>query len=117
MRAAAVLLATAAPLPAEPVALFASDPSECGTYAEGTLSEGGFFPGGEAGSLTFVDPVRVSSIPDAVLYEGAAVNEGAPFRIGPVLVVREQDGNGVEVVRVFTASEPMQERRVCPRTK
>ncbi|WP_179380390.1 hypothetical protein [Jannaschia marina] len=116
MRALLLLLTLALPglAAAESVSLYTSDPAECGTYAEGTLSDDGFFPGGEAGSLALVDPLPISTAPDATLYEGAAVNEGNPVRIGPVIVIREYGADGVEVVRVFTGSEPMQERRVCP---
>ena len=108
---AATVLAGAAG--AETLALYAASPDECGTYAESTLSPDRFFAGGEGGSLALVDPRPVPGL-DATLYEGAAVNEGAPVRIGTVLVVREHDEDGARVVRVFTASEAMQERTVCP---
>ena len=115
MRALAVAAAITAggAAGAETLALYATSPKECGTYAEGTLSPDTFFPGGEGGSLALVDPRPVPGL-DATLYEGAAVNEGAPVRIGTVLVVREHDEDGARVVRVFTASEAMQERTVCP---
>ena len=114
MRALLLASVLAAPAAADTLRLYADDPVECGTFAEGVLSDEDFFPGGEAESLVLVDPVRVSENPDAMLYEGAATSEGQAFRIGPVVVVREFGLDGVEVVRVFTASEPMQERRVCP---
>jgi hypothetical protein len=114
MRLAAILALTATPALADAVPLYGSDPAECGTFAEGLLTDDDFFPGGDAGTLTLVDPVRIATVPDAMLYEGAADDGGTPFRIGPVVVIREIDGSGTEVVRVFTASEPMQEHRVCP---
>ncbi|GIT92366.1 hypothetical protein JANAI62_28240 [Jannaschia pagri] len=115
MRALLLLLSVtlATPLGAETVTLYKTDPAECGTYRSGTLSDGGFFPGGEAGSLTFAEARPVPGL-NATAYEAAAVNEGNPVRIGTALVVREFDDAGQDVVRVFTASEPMQEHRVCP---
>ena len=110
---ALLMLLTPAAAMAQDVALYTLDPSECGTYAEGTLTNAAFFPGGEAGTLGLFDG-RDMPFLKARLYDGALVNEGDPYLIGPVLILREYDWDGVEFVRVFTDAEPMQERRVCP---